>query len=135
MRDLEFVVGDQVFVEITPIKGVMRFKKKGKLSPRFTGLFEILEKVAALAYKVALPPNLAGVHNFFHIFMLRKYMTNPSQVLNYEPLQLTPNLSYEEKPTQILGRWERRLHNKVIKMVNVKWMNHSEEEATWGKEL
>ncbi|XP_073270636.1 uncharacterized protein [Primulina huaijiensis] len=119
-RDLEFAIDDHVFIKIAPIKGVMRFDKKDKLSPRFIGLFEILERVGALAYRVALPTNLIGVNNVFHILMLHKYMSNPSYVLNFEPLLLTPNMSYEERPTQILGRQERRLHNKVIKMVKVK---------------
>ncbi|XP_073035230.1 uncharacterized protein [Primulina eburnea] len=133
-RDLEFAVGDHVFVKVAPMKGVMRFGKKGKLSPRFIGPFEILERVGTLAYRVALPPSLSGVHNVFHVSMLRKYMSNPSHVLNYEPLQLTPHLSFEERPTQILDRQEKRLRNKVIQMVKVKWLNHSEEEATWETE-
>ena len=61
-------------------------------------------------------------------------MSNPSHVLNYEPLQLTPNMTYEERPVQILARQEKRLRNKVIPMVKVKWLNHSEEEATWETE-
>ncbi|XP_073030694.1 uncharacterized protein [Primulina eburnea] len=119
-RDLEFAVGDHVFVKVAPMKGVMRFGKKGKLSPRFIGPSEILVRVGTLAYRVALPMNLAGVHNVFHVLMLRKYMSNTSHVLNYEPLQLTPNLSFEERPTQILDRQERKLRNKVIHMVKVK---------------
>ncbi|XP_073298480.1 uncharacterized protein [Primulina huaijiensis] len=133
-RDLEFSIGDHVYVKITPMKGVMRFGKKGKVSQKFIGPFEKLERVRALAYRVALPPNLVEVQIFFHISMLCKYTSNPSQVLNFEPLQLTPNLSYEEKPTQILGRQERWLRNKLIKMVKVKWLNHSEEEASWDTE-
>ncbi|XP_073304532.1 uncharacterized protein [Primulina huaijiensis] len=113
-RDLEFAVSVHDFVKVTPMKGVMRFEKKGKLSPRFIRPFEILERVGTLAYRVALPPNLTGVHNVLHVSMLRKYMSNPSYVLNYEPLQLTPNLSFEERPTQILVRQERKLRNKVI---------------------
>ncbi|XP_073020846.1 uncharacterized protein [Primulina eburnea] len=118
-RDLDFAVGDHVFVKVAPLKGVTRFSKKGKLSPRFIGPFEILERVGTLAY-IALPPMLAGVHNVFHISMLRKYMSNHSHVLNYGTLQLTPNMSYEERPTQTLGRKKRRLRNKVIPMVKVK---------------
>ncbi|XP_073030644.1 uncharacterized protein [Primulina eburnea] len=113
------------------MKGVMRFGKKDKLSPRFIGPFEILERVRTLTYRVALPPNLARVHNVFHVSMLRKDMSNPSHVLNYEAFQLTPHLSFEERPTQILDRHEKRLRNKVIQMVKVKWLNQSEEEATW----
>ncbi|XP_073271513.1 uncharacterized protein [Primulina huaijiensis] len=135
MRDLEFVVGDHIFVKITPMKGVMRFGKKCELSPRFIGPFEILEKVGTLAYHVALSPNLAGVQNLFHVSMLRKYIENPSHVRSFEPLQLSPNLSYEERPIQILDRQERRLRNKVTKLVKVKWLNHSDEEATWETEV
>ncbi|XP_073313515.1 uncharacterized protein [Primulina huaijiensis] len=112
------------------MKGVMRFEKKDKISPRYIGPFEILERVGTLAYRVALPPNLVGVHNVIHVSMLWNYISNPSHVLNYEPLQLTQNLSLEETPTQILDRHERRLRNKVIHMVKVKLLNHSEEQAT-----
>ncbi|XP_073051328.1 uncharacterized protein [Primulina eburnea] len=95
-RELEFAVGD---VKVTPMKGVMRFGKKDKLSPRFIGRFEILERTGTLAYSVVLPPMLAQVHNLFHILMLRKYMSNPSHVLNCEPLQFILNMSYPERPT------------------------------------
>ncbi|XP_073294437.1 uncharacterized protein [Primulina huaijiensis] len=126
--------GDHVFVMIALMKGVMRFGKKDKLSPRFIGPFKILNRVGTLVYRVALSPNLAGVHNVFHVSMLRKYMANPSYVLNFEPLQLTPNLSYEERPIQILGREEWKLRNKVISLIKVKWLHHSDEEATWESE-
>ncbi|XP_075492497.1 uncharacterized protein LOC142530550 [Primulina tabacum] len=116
------------------MKGVMRFGKKVKLSPRFIRPFEIVERVGTLAYGVALPPNLAGVHNVCQVSMLRKDMSNTSHVLNYEPLHLTLHMSFVEKPTQILDRQEKRLRNKVIHMVEVKWLNHSEEEATWEME-
>ncbi|XP_073307135.1 uncharacterized protein [Primulina huaijiensis] len=129
-RDLEFAVGDHMFVKVALLKGVMRFGKKDKLIPRYIEPFEILERVGTLEDRVALPPNLAGVHNVFHVSRLRKYMSNHSHVLNHEPLQLTPNLSFKERPTQILDRQERRLRNKMIHMVIVKWLNHSEEEAT-----
>ncbi|XP_073138685.1 uncharacterized protein [Henckelia pumila] len=112
----------------------MRFGKKGKLAPRFLGPFEILDRVGALAYRVALPPNLDGVHNVFHVSMLRKYVLNPSYVLSMEPIQLSPHMTYEERPIRILDTQERRLRNKSIPMVKVKWQNHSDEEATWEAE-
>ncbi|XP_073153316.1 uncharacterized protein [Henckelia pumila] len=97
-RDLEFSVGDHVFIRVALLKGVMRFGKKGKLAPRFVGPFEILDRVGTLAYWVALPPNLAG------------------------------------RPDRIMEKQERRLRNKTIPMVMVKWLNHSDEEATWETE-
>ena len=71
-KALEREIGDKGFLLVAPMKGVMRFGKKGKLSPRFVGLFEILERVGEVAYKIALPPTLSGIHNVFHEFMLRK---------------------------------------------------------------
>ncbi|XP_073033774.1 uncharacterized protein [Primulina eburnea] len=127
-------MGDYVFVKIAPMKGVMRYRKRGKLIPILIGPFEILDRVGTLAYRMALPTNQTRVHNLFHVFMLRKYMANPSHVLNFELLQISLNLSYEERPIQILDRQERRLRNKDIKLVKVKWSNHSDEEDTWETE-
>ncbi|XP_073152928.1 uncharacterized protein [Henckelia pumila] len=112
----------------------MRFDKKGKLAPRFIGPFEILDRVGALAYRIALPPSLDGVHNVFHVSMLRKYISNPSHVLICEPLQFSPHTTYEERPDRILERQERRLRNKSIPMVKVGWLHHTNEEATWESE-
>ena len=92
--------------------------------------FEILERVGAVAYKTALPPNLGAVHNVFHIPMLRKYTPDPTHEIEHETLSLREDLSYEEKPSKILARDTRRLHNKVIPLVKVSWGNHREEEAT-----
>ncbi|XP_073138368.1 uncharacterized protein [Henckelia pumila] len=133
-RDLEFEVGDHVFLKVSPWKGVMRFGKKGKLSPRYIGSFEILEKVGARAYRLALPPNLEGVHNVFHISMLRKYVANYSHVIRHEPVEWTPDLSYEDMHVQILDRQVRRLRNREIPMVKVLWRNQLVEKATWETE-
>ncbi|XP_073130772.1 uncharacterized protein [Henckelia pumila] len=109
-------------------------RKKGKLRPRYIGPFEILEKVGARAYRVALPPNLEGVHNLFNISMLRKYVANPYYVIRHEPVDWTPDLSYEEMLVQILDRQVRRLRNREIPMVKVLWRNQLVEEATWETE-
>ena len=87
-RKVEFEVGDMVFLKVAPMKGVMRFRKKGKLSPRFGSPFEILKHIGKVVYELALPPTLARVHNVFHVSMLRKYFSDPSHVLNYEPLKI-----------------------------------------------
>ncbi|KAA0036007.1 pol protein [Cucumis melo var. makuwa] len=85
-KDLEFEVGDMVFLKVAPMKGVLRFAKKGKLSPRFVGPFEILERIGPVAYRLALPPSFAAVHDVFHISMLRKYVADPTHVVDFEPL-------------------------------------------------
>ena len=87
-RQLEFEVGDKVFLRIAPTKGIMRFGKKGKLSPRYIRPFEILDRIGPVAYRVALPPALVGVHNVFHISMLRKYIPDLTHIIDYEPLHI-----------------------------------------------
>ena len=81
-RPLEFEVGDHVFLKVMPKSGVIRFGKWGKLSPRYIGPFEVLERVGIVAYKLALPPSLSSVHDVFHVFMLRKYTPDPTHVVD-----------------------------------------------------
>ena len=97
----------------------MRFGKRGKLSPRYIGPYEIIERVGSLAYRLALPPELARIHNVFHVSMLRKYIADPSHVLQEQPISLTRDLSYEEEPVQILDRREKVLRTKSISLVKV----------------
>ncbi|KAM6554167.1 hypothetical protein CsatB_014929 [Cannabis sativa] len=133
-RDIKFQVGDSVFLRISPIKGVRRFGKKGKLSPRYIGPFEILERIGQVAYRLALPPALSGVHNVFHISMLRKYVSDLTHVLSYDDIELQTELSYDEQPIQIIDRKEKVLRNKTIPLVKVLWRNSKVEEATWELE-
>ncbi len=72
-RDIEYVVGEKVFLKVSSWKRIMRFSRKGKLSPRFIGSYEVLERVGPLAYRLALPPELEKIHNVFHVSMLRRY--------------------------------------------------------------
>ena len=133
-KDLKFEVKDQVFLKLSPWKGVVRFGKRGKLSPRYIGPFEIVERVGPVAYRLDLPEELSRVHNVFHISMLRKYISDPSHVLEAPEIELRDDLSYEEQPVQILGREEKELCNKTISLVKVLWRNHLVEEATWERE-
>ncbi|XP_073019365.1 uncharacterized protein [Primulina eburnea] len=133
-RPLEFEVGDHVFVKITPLKGIMRFGRKGKLSPRFIGPFEILDRIGERAYRLALPPDLDRFHNVFHVSMLRKYISNPSHVHRHEALDLMPNLTYQEVPIKILDRKVKVLRNKEIGIIKILWRNQLVEEATWEPE-
>ena len=112
----------------------MRFGKKGKLSPRFFGPSKILKRIGKVAYKLDLPPTHAGVHNVFHVSMLRKYIPDPSHVLNYEPLKIKDNLTYEEVPFQILDHKDQVLRTKTISLVKVHWKNHTMEGASWEQE-
>ncbi|KAL0543840.1 hypothetical protein IC582_018945 [Cucumis melo] len=133
-KDLEFEVGDKVFLKVAPMRGVVRFERRGKLSPRFVGPFEILERIGPVAYRLALPPSLSTVHDVFHVFMLRKYVPDPSHVVDYEPLDIDENLSYTERPVEVLAREVKTLRNKEIPLVKILWRNHRVEEATWERE-
>ena len=116
------------------MKEVMRFGKKGKLSPKFIGPYEVTEKVGKVAYRLALPNELGKVHDVFHISQLKRYVPDKSHVLDPEPLDLDENLSYEEKPIEILDSKVRSTRRKDIKMVKVLWANQRTQEATWETE-
>ena len=122
-RPLEFEIGDLMFLKVEPFKGVMWFGKRGKLNPRYVGPYKILERIGKVAYKLALPPNLASVHNVFHVSMLKKYVPNVSHVLEQELIELQEDLTYEEKPVQILDWKTKTLRNKEIPLVKVLWRN------------
>lgn len=85
-RELNFQRKDHVFPKVSLTKGVMQFEIRDKLSPRYGGPFEILDRVEEVAYHLALPPALAGVYNVFHVSMLKKYMPDPYHVVRFEPL-------------------------------------------------
>ena len=91
-KALELEIGDKVFLQVAPMKGVIRFGKKGRLIPRFIGSFEVLERVGEVTYRIALPSTLSGIHNVFHDSMLWKYIPDASHVLSYESLQIRDDL-------------------------------------------
>ena len=134
IRPLEIEADDHVFLKISPTKGVIRFGVRGKLSPRFIGPFQILERVREVAYRLALPPSLDGVHNIFHVSQLRKYVKDDSHILDHSELELRPDLTYTEQPVAVLDRSTKVLKDKSIPLVLVSWNRHSRGEATWERE-
>ena len=133
-KDIGYEIGDKVFLKVSPWKKVMRFRKKGKLSPKFIGPYEVIEKVGSVAYRLGLPPELEKTHNVFHVMILRRYISDPLHVISSETIELRPDLTYEEEPVEILA-WEvKELQNKKIPLVKVLWRNHKTEEATWESE-
>ena len=101
-RPLEFEVGDHVFLKVVPKRGVVRFSKRGKLPPRFIGSFEILERIGTVAYRLALPPNMSGVHEVFHVSMLWKYTLDPAHVVDWGQIEVDTDGTFEEGPMCIL---------------------------------
>ncbi|MUG03910.1 hypothetical protein ECC01_23490 [Bacillus tequilensis] len=121
-----FEKGDKVYLKISPMKGVVRFGKKGKLSPRSMGPYEILQRVGKVAYELKLHRELVSVHPVFHVSMLKKCIGNPESILPIEGLGIKDNLSYEEVLVQILDRQVKKLRNKR--------KNQLVEGATWEAE-
>ena len=92
-RDLEFEIGDQVFLKISPMKRVMRFGKKGKISPRYVGPYEVLQRIGKVSYELKLPSELALVHPWFHVSMVKKFIGDVVSILPIEGLGVYENLS------------------------------------------
>nr|GFB01203.1 hypothetical protein [Tanacetum cinerariifolium] len=119
-RALEFQPGDHVFLKVSPARRVRRFGIKGKLSPRFIGPFEILDRVGEVSYRPALPP--------------QGYKYHPLHVISYPLDQIRTDLSYVEEPEAVLDRQDRVMRKKTIPFVKILWRNHPEREATWETE-
>ncbi|XP_028804336.1 uncharacterized protein LOC114759336 [Neltuma alba] len=120
--------------KVTPTTGIGRSIKAKKLSPRFLGPFEILERIGEVAYRVALPPHLSNVHDVFHVSQLKKYHPDPSHILEPEEVELDDNLTYQAKPERILDVKDKQLRNKTIRLVKVFWKGMSPGDATWETE-
>ncbi|XP_070036250.1 uncharacterized protein [Nicotiana tomentosiformis] len=103
------------------MKGVMRLGKKSKLSPRYIRPLEILKKIGELAYALALPPSLSGVHPVYHASILRKYVGDLYHVLDFSTVQLDGDFTYNVEPVAILDRQVRKLISKNITSVKVQW--------------
>ncbi|KAK4717930.1 hypothetical protein R3W88_016268 [Solanum pinnatisectum] len=116
------------------MKGVMRFGKKGKLSPRYIGPYQILKCIGKVAYELDLPNELALVHPVFHISMLKNCIGDLTSIIPLEGLGVDESLSYEEVPVDILDQQVKRLRNKEIASMKVLWRNHLVEGATWEAE-
>jgi hypothetical protein len=133
-KPLQFQVGDYVYLRVSPTKGVQRFGIKGKLAPRYIGPFEITEAHGLVAYRIHLPSQLATIHDVFHISQLNKCIKVPTEVLESQTIEIEPDLSYAERPIQILDTKERVTRRKKIKMYKILWDHHTIEEATWETE-
>ncbi|XP_070010114.1 uncharacterized protein [Nicotiana sylvestris] len=134
VRGVSYMVGEKVSLRVLPMKGMMRFKKKGKLSPRYIGPFEVLERIGEVAYKLALPPSLSGIHLVFHVSMPQNCYGDPSYVLEFNTIQLEGDLTYDMEPVAILDRHVRKLRSKNIASVTVHWRSQPVDEATWETE-
>ena len=111
-KDVEYEVGDKGFLKVSQWKKILRFGRKGKLSPRFIGPYEILERVGPVAYRLALPLELDKLHYVFHVSMLRRYRSDESHILPVQDVQVQADLSYDEEAKAILNHEIKQLRNK-----------------------
>ncbi|KAK6122175.1 hypothetical protein DH2020_044082 [Rehmannia glutinosa] len=134
-KDLEFEVGDEVFLRLSPRKGLINPKKGGKLSPRYVGPYKILQRIRKLAYRLELPAPYMGMHNVFHVSRLKKCQPDPEHIITRDTPPLMENLSYAERLIRIIDQQIRQLRKREIPMVKVVWQNHNrDEDATWEME-
>ncbi|KAK2374394.1 hypothetical protein QL285_075360 [Trifolium repens] len=133
-RFLEFQEGDHVFLRVTPKLGLRGVFKTKKLCPRFIGPYQILRRVGPVAYQLALPPSMSGLHDVFHVSQLRKYIPDPYQPVELEQIDLQPDLTYQPDPVRIVERDAKILRNKRIPVVKVEWAQSPDGEFTWELE-
>ena len=125
---------DHLFLKVMPKRGEVRFGKRGKLSPRFIGPFEILERIDTVAYRLALPPSMSGVHEVFHISMLRKYTPDPAHVVDLGHIEVDTDGTFEEGPVCFVDSCDQVLRRKAVRLVLVLGRHYGVEESTWERE-
>ena len=108
--------------------------RRGKLSLRFIGPFEILERVGTIAYRLALLPNMSGVHEVFHVSMLRMYTPDPAHVVDWGEIEVDTDRTFKERPVCIMDSRDQVLRLKTVMLVRVLWKHRGVEESTWEHE-
>ena len=127
-------MGDHVFFKVMPKKGVVRFDKRGKLSPMYMGPFETLERLGTVTSRLALPSSLSGAHAVFHVFMLRKYTPDSTHVVDWGDLIVDADGTFKEGPICIMDSRDKVLRGKTVRLVKVLWWHRGVEKATWERE-
>ncbi|GJV09051.1 hypothetical protein Tco_1346707 [Tanacetum coccineum] len=134
LKPLEFEVGNVVLLKVSPWKGVVRFRKCGKLSPHYIGPFNIVARVGPVAYTLELPEELKRIHSTFHVSNLKKCLAEGDVVVPMEEIQLDDKLYMIEEPVEIVDREVKRLKQSQIPIVKVRWNSQRGPEFTWERE-
>ncbi|KAA3484889.1 reverse transcriptase [Gossypium australe] len=113
-KDIEFQVGEKIFLKVSHWKKVLHFSRKGKLSMRFIGPYQVMERIGPVAYHLALSTKLDNIQNVFHVSMLRRYRSDPSHVISPVEIELQPNMTFSEEMVKILAREVKELRNKYL---------------------
>nr|GEZ32090.1 putative reverse transcriptase domain-containing protein [Tanacetum cinerariifolium] len=120
-KPLEFSVSDKALLKVSPRKGVVRFGKRSKLSPRYVGSFEIVERIGPVAYRLHLPQELVGVHDTFHVSNLKKCLADVNLHVPLDEVNVDDKLHFVEEPIEILDREVKKLKQRWIPIVKVRW--------------
>ncbi|KAJ9544902.1 hypothetical protein OSB04_024609 [Centaurea solstitialis] len=129
-RPIDFQVGECVMLKVSPWKGIIRFGKRGKLSPRFQGPFTILEKVGQQAYRLELPPEMDGIHPTFDVCYLRKCLAKEESIIPLSEIRVDTGNRCVEEPEAILEKKTKKLRHKEVTMVKVQWQHHRGANVT-----
>jgi hypothetical protein len=128
------MVGDQTFIKIRHWKNIMRFGIKGKLAPRYIGPYKIIKIIGLIAFRLALPPYLAKIHNVFHVSLLWKVELDPSKILPHVLIEIYEDLTINMKLVKILDHIVKELRNKKVVLVRVLWKNSKKKKKRLRKE-
>nr|GEX22492.1 hypothetical protein [Tanacetum cinerariifolium] len=132
-KPMEFEVGDLVMLKVLLWKGVIRFGKRGKLSPQYIGPFEIIERIGPVAYKLVLPEKLCRIHNMFYVSNLKKCLADENLVIPLKEIQIDDKLHFIEEPVEIMDREVKQLKQSRIPIVKVQWYLRQGPEYTWER--
>ncbi|XP_024989293.1 uncharacterized protein LOC112523851 [Cynara cardunculus var. scolymus] len=120
--------------KVSSWKGIIHFGKRGKLSPRYLGPFKVLARVGLQAYRLELPPEMAGIHNTFHVCYLRKCLAEEESVIPLTEIRVDEDNRCVEEPEAILERKTKVLRHKEVVLVKVQWKHHRGSNVTWEAE-
>ncbi|GJT48033.1 putative reverse transcriptase domain-containing protein [Tanacetum coccineum] len=123
-----------VMLKVSPLKGVVRFGKRGKLNPRYVGPFKVIERVRTIAYKLKLPQQLSGVHNTFHMSNLKKCLSDESLVIPLEELRVDDKLHFVKEPVEVMNHEINQLKRSRIPIIKVRRNSKRGPEFTWERE-
>ncbi|GKF48937.1 hypothetical protein Tco_0142188, partial [Tanacetum coccineum] len=130
-KPLEFQVGDKVMLKVSPWKGVIRFGKQGKLNPRYIGPFKILAKVGTVAYRLEIPEKPSRIHSTFYVLNLKKCLSDEPLAIPLDEIHVDDKLNFIEELIEIIDREVKRLKQRRIPIVKVRWNSKRGPEYTW----
>nr|GEX97917.1 hypothetical protein [Tanacetum cinerariifolium] len=133
-KPLEFKVGDRVMLKVSPWKGVIRYGKRGKLSPQYIRPFKILSRIGLVAYKLDLPRELHRIHNTFHVSNLNKCLADEELVIPLDEVKIDDKLRFIKELVKIMDREVKQLKQSPIPIIKVRWNSKRGPKYTWERE-